>query len=122
MEGVPGGAVQQGAAQGGLAGAGMARVGPSQNGRAEAQLQGATTVTTAGPGSNAHQRQHACTRNLLHSPLMLCAASLSLQAAVDLFPSAGISPLTAETHRQWMGSEPQRIKVTRPAWLVLPLA
>lgn len=40
-----------------------------------------------------------------------------LQAAIELFPSAGISPLTAETHRQWMGSEPLRVKVG-PSWLL----
>lgn len=43
----------------------------------------------------------------------LQTADLPLQAAVELFPVAGISPLTAETHRQWMGSEPQRVKVRR---------
>lgn len=33
------------------------------------------------------------------------------QAALELFPAAGISPVTADTHRQWLGSEPQRVKV-----------
>ena len=84
------------------------------DGRVDVWRQAATAVTTAGPGSSAHQGQHVCTRNMLHCSLMLCAANLPPQAAIELFPSAGISPLTAETHRQWMGSEPQRVKVTLP--------
>ncbi|KAL4419270.1 hypothetical protein ABPG77_004828 [Micractinium sp. CCAP 211/92] len=33
------------------------------------------------------------------------------KAALELFPAAGISPLTSETHRQWASAEPQRVKV-----------
>ncbi|KAL4420014.1 hypothetical protein ABPG75_007112 [Micractinium tetrahymenae] len=33
------------------------------------------------------------------------------KAALELFPASGISPLTAETHRQWASTEPQRVKI-----------
>lgn len=34
------------------------------------------------------------------------------QAALELFPAAGITPVTAESHRQWIGADPLRVKAS----------
>lgn len=40
---------------------------------------------------------------------------------MELFPAAGITPLTADTSRPWLGADVTRIKARRPAALLFLL-
>ena len=54
------------------------------------------------------------TRRRLSPPTLLCGSALRLfapQAALELFPAAGISAVTSGTHRQWLGADVGRVKV-----------
>ena len=57
---------------------------------------------------NAHAHNVQC------SAAYLCLPAMCLQAALELFPTVGITAVTSETYPHWVSTDPARVRV-RPA-------